>query len=344
MKHRADDSKEIGVASEEMKNEATESVLERLSVEMADAVEAASASVVTVSGGRRFPGSGTVYAAGLVLTSLHAAGDGEGLHVIDAAGRTFEAVLSGYDHRSGLALLKAEGLDAQAAKPAEGNVRVGQFVLSVGRSGGEIRAGFGIVGSLSGGHHRGGWRGGNRHGRDQRGRGQRGRAQEPGHLRLDIAPYFGLGGGAVVSSGGDLAGVVVSGNRGSTFAVPARAAWEITAKIESGGSLRRGYLGVYSQPVRLPDPGGLGLTQEGGLLVAGVSDSSPASEAGVMVGDIIATLDGQPVRDTDDLLTLLQGERVGKTVPIKLIRGGVLTELSVTVQERTPGGGCSPGR
>ncbi|HEX2729581.1 MAG TPA: PDZ domain-containing protein, partial [Rubrobacteraceae bacterium] len=100
------------------------------------------------------------------------------------------------------------------------------------------------------------------------------------------------------------------------------------------GSVKRGYLGILSQPVRLPDGERLGLTQSGGLLVVGVEDGSPAASGGLIVGDIMATLDGQPVEDTDDLLVLLAGDRVGRPVPVKLVRGGELTEIEITVGER----------
>jgi S1-C subfamily serine protease len=68
--------------------------------------------------------------------------------------------------------------------------------------------------------------------------------------------------------------------------------------------------------------------------VVGVEDGSPADRGGLMVGDIVATLDGQPAEDTDDLLVLLSGERVGRSVPVKVVRGGKPHELNVTVGER----------
>ena len=86
--------------------------------------------------------------------------------------------------------------------------------------------------------------------------------------------------------------------------------------------------------MRLPVGGRLGLTQKGGLLVVGIEDGSPADQGGLMVGDIVATLDGQPAEDTDDLLVLLSGERVGRSVPVKVVRGGEPRELNVTVGER----------
>jgi S1-C subfamily serine protease len=76
------------------------------------------------------------------------------------------------------------------------------------------------------------------------------------------------------------------------------------------------------------------LTQKGGLLVVGVEEGSPADRGGLIVGDILATLDGQPIEDTDDLLVLLSGERVGSAVPVKLVRGGELAEVEITVGER----------
>ncbi|WP_162924821.1 S1C family serine protease [Rubrobacter indicoceani] len=297
-----------------------------LSREIARVVEGASASVVTVVGGRGYPGSGVVYGEGLVLSSLPAVGDGEGLSIADNSGEVRDAELVGYDHRSGLALLRAGGLEAPALSPAAEEARIGEIALSLGRPGG-VRAGFGIVGSIES-FHRGRGSG--------RGRGRR--SGGPVRLRLDSAPYPGLGGGAVLSASSGLLGVVVAGGRNSTFAVPARVAWEVASRLEGGGSLRRGYLGIYSQPVSLSDSGG-------GLLVAGVLDDTPASEAGILVGDIVTTLDGHPVTDSEDLMTLLQGERVGLSVPLGLIRGGVPTEVSVRVAERRPeSGGPSRGR
>ena len=78
----------------------------------------------------------------------------------------------------------------------------------------------------------------------------------------------------------------------------------------------------------------VGLTQRGGLLVVGVEEGSPAGRGGLIIGDILATLDGQPVDDTEDLLVLLTGDRVGREVEVGVIRGGELRTLRVTVGER----------
>jgi S1-C subfamily serine protease len=118
------------------------------------------------------------------------------------------------------------------------------------------------------------------------------------------------------------------------FVIPAELAWRVAKTLEERGSVKRGYLGILSQPVRLPDGQRLGLTQRGGLLVVGVEDGSPAGRGGLIVGDILATLDGQPVEDTEDLLVLLTGDRVGQEVPVKVVRGGELQSLEITVGER----------
>jgi serine protease DegQ len=154
------------------------------------------------------------------------------------------------------------------------------------------------------------------------------------YIQTDAAPYPGLSGGPLIDVGGRVLGIMVSGSRGTAFAIPADLAWRVAGTLEERGSVKHGYLGILSQPVRLPDGQRLGLTQKGGLLVVGVEDGSPAGRGGLIVGDILATLDGQPVEDTDDLLVLLSSERVGRVVPVKLVRGGELEVLEITVGER----------
>jgi serine protease DegQ len=130
-------------------------------------------------------------------------------------------------------------------------------------------------------------------------------------------------------------GIMTSGlARGAALAIPVEIAWRVARTLEERGSVRRGYLGILSQPVQLPDGQRLGLTQRSGLLVVGVEDGSPAGRGGVIIGDILVTLDGQPVEDTEDLLGLLTDERVGREAQVQVVRGGELQTLQVTVGER----------
>jgi serine protease DegQ len=293
--------------------------LTALSDGMADAVENVAASVVRVNGRRRRSGSGVVIAQNTVLTASHVLEREEDLSVETADGRTLSARFAGRDHSSDLAVLNVEGLDIDPATPAEGEARVGQISLAVGsHSRGEgPRATLGVVSAVGGPV-----------------RSRRGPRLER-YIQTDATPYPGFSGGALIDARGNVLGILVSGwGRGAAFAIPADIAWRTAGTLSERGSVKRGYLGILSQPVRLPDGQSLGLTQRGGLLVVGVEDGSPAGRGGLIVGDILATLDGQPVEDTDDLLVLLAGDRVGSPVPVKLVRGGELTEVEITVGER----------
>lgn len=118
------------------------------------------------------------------------------------------------------------------------------------------------------------------------------------------------------------------------MAVPAAVAWEVAGTLAERGSVKRGYLGILSQPVRLPTTQRMGLEAGGGLLVVGVDEDSPAGKGGVLVGDILVSLDATTVADTEELLALLTGDKVGREVPVEVVRGGEQKTLRVTVGER----------
>ena len=293
--------------------------LAALSDGMADAVENVATSIVRVNGRRRRSGSGLVFARNKVLTASHVLEREEDLSVETADGRTLTARFAGRDPSTDLAVLNVEGLDIEPAMPAEGETRVGQISLAVGsHSRGEgPRATLGVVSAVGGPV-----------------RTRRGPRLER-YIQTDATPYPGFSGGPLIDVLGNVLGILVSGwGRGAAFAIPADLAWRTAGMLSERGSVKRGYLGILSQPVRLPDGQRLGLTQRGGLLVVGVEDGSPAGRGGLIVGDILATLDGQPVEDTDDLLALLAGDRVGRPVPVRLVRGGELAEIEITVGER----------
>ncbi len=293
--------------------------LSLLSDGLADAVERVSPAVVRLYGRRRRPASGVVFADGMVLTASHAVEREEDLSVGLHDGRTLTASFVGRDATSDLAVLEVEGLDVEAATPLDGEVRVGQLALAVGRSGRDrgVKATFGIVGAV-GGPLRTRWGG-----------------RLDRYIQTDATPYPGLSGGALVDVSGQVMGVVTSGaSRGISLAVPADLAWSTAATLAEQGSLKRGYLGVLSQSVRLPESQRAGLEQNGGLLVGGVEEGSPADRGGVMLGDVMVSLDGNAVEDTEDLLSMLVGDRVGRGVPVEVLRGGELVTLQVTVGER----------
>ena len=129
------------------------------------------------------------------------------------------------------------------------------------------------------------------------------------------------------TASGRVLGVVTSmAIRGTTVVVPTALAWSAAREVAARGGARQGFLGLSSLPVTLParqrSEG-----HDGGLLVTGMAEGTPAEQAGVLVGDVILAFDGVPVREPDDLVTLLRGDRVGRAVALSVLRGG--TPLTV---------------
>lgn len=302
-----------------MANAENNNLLGEISDALADVVESVGPAVVRVNGGRRRAASGVAYAPEIVLTTSHTLEREEDLSVATHDGRTLQARLVGRDHSTDLAVLAVEGLSAEPVLPAEGEPRVGQLALAVGSSSRRDgpRASLGVVSGTGGSMRVRRW------------------ARMERFIQTDTTPYPGLSGGPLVDARGKVLGILTSGHsRNVTLAIPADIAWRVAKALESGGSVKRGYLGILSQPVLLPEAQRFGLSQRSGLLVAGVEEDSPAGRGGLLIGDILAALDDQTVEDTDDLLALITGEKVGEEVQIKVVRGGEIKALEITVGER----------
>jgi S1-C subfamily serine protease len=132
-------------------------------------------------------------------------------------------------------------------------------------------------------------------------------------------------------------GINTSGlTNGAAITIPADIAWKIADALVKDGRIKRGYLGIRSQPVEIPDAVQRSLKREQGtgLLIVGVENNSPASKGGLMVGDILIGVAGTPVHHHDELFTSLNGEVAGKSTPIELLRGGQPQTLNIPVGER----------
>ncbi len=283
---------------------------------LADAVAAAAPSVVQVQGRRR-PASGLVYADGIVVTTMRAIGREDGLQVRADDGTVFGAEVAGWDPTTTLAVLRVAGLAAPAATPASSAPRVGQLALAVGRSWSNVvSASAGIV-SVIGGP----LRTGHRRAIDQ-------------IFRTTAPMHDGFAGGAFIDTTGALLGIATSTTiRGTGVIIPASIVWKTVASVLEHGSLKRGYVGIAGQPVALPEgqqPGG----RSRALLVVAVTAGGPAAQAGVLVGDLVTGLDGHDVTSPEELFDLLLGDRVGRQVPLRVIRGGAEIELPLTIGER----------
>ena len=292
-------------------------LLTTFSDQLADAVSAASPSVVQVQGRRR-PASGLVFADGVVLTTVRALGREDSLHVRRDDGRTLDAELAGWDPTTSLAVLRVAGLDTPPLVPSAAAPRVGHLALAVARSWSNIiTASAGIVSVIGGPLPTG-----RRRSIDQ-------------VIRTTAPMHDGFAGGAFLDTAGGLLGIATSTTiRGTGVVIPAAIAWKTAATVLEHGSLKRGYLGIAGQPVALPEGQRGADGREHALLVVGVTAGSPAASAGLLVGDVLLEFDGHHLSAPEDLLDLLLSDRVGKSVGLKVLRGGAQASLTVAVGER----------
>lgn len=285
--------------------------LAAFSEELSAAVKRAGQSVVAVHARPRFSSSGVFWRPGIVVTAEHTIRREEDITVTLPNGSSASAVLAGSDPGSDLAVLRIEsaGIDAAAAAPAV--PAPGNLVLAIGRSHDSgVNATMGIVSAVSGSWRT--WRGG----------------RLDHYIRLDLRLYPGSSGGVAINHEGQAIGIATSVlSRIAAVAIPASTVNRVVEEILTRGRVVRGYLGVGLQPVELPD-------HQKGLIVLSVEPKGPAASAGVMVGDVLRSLGGRAVSDTDDVQSVLELHPVGQNVEAELLRGGVLTKVSIAIGER----------
>lgn len=298
-----------------------------LSVAMADAAEHAGKSTVLVDARRKFPASGIAFAKDLILTADHVVERDEDIKVILADGTEVSASVAGRDPGTDLAVLKlvpstgsGQATSATPAEVSKSAARVGQLVLAIGRpSTGGIQSSFGSVNSIGGPVRTG-----------------RGSMLES-YIKADVVSYPGFSGGPLVNGDGTILGINTSGfGHGGALTIPAEVAWKIAETLAKHGKIKRGYLGIRSQIVELPAESKKALKreQDSGLLLVGLEADSPAGKGGLMVGDILVGIAGEPVAHQDDLFVNLGADTVGKSIPIDILRGGKLAAIQVEIGER----------
>lgn len=283
--------------------------LAAFSSELAAIVEKTAPSVAAVHARPRFPSSGVFWKPGVIVTAEHTIRREEEIHVTLPNGSSAAATLAGSDPGTDLAVLKAE-FDAPLLKLAAVPV-AGQIALAIGRSPDSgANATMGIVSAVSGDWRT--WRGG----------------RLDHYIRLDLTLYPGSSGGAVVNTSGEVIGIATSAlSRIAGVAIPAATIDRVVEQILARGRVSRGYLGVGLQPVELPD-------HQKALIVLSLAPDGPAVAAGLLLGDILVTLGGAAVADTDDIQSALESRPVGQPVEAGILRGGVAQTIAITVGER----------
>lgn len=279
-------------------------------------------AVVAIHARRRIPASGVHWRAGVIVAANHTIRRDDDITVTLHDGSTARATLAGRDPGTDLAVLRLESSGSApeiAELGSDDDLRVGTLILGVGRPGSSLTASLGVISSVGGEWRT--WQGG----RIDR------------LVRLDLAIYDGFSGGPLVDGRGRVLGLNTSGlARGAALAVPVSTVNRVADQLLATGRVARGYIGLAMQRVPLPEAlvHRLGLPSGVGLMVVSVDPDGPADRAGMLLGDVLLTLDDAPVSDPADVLALLGAERVGQAITVRALRAGQAVTVPVTVGER----------
>jgi S1-C subfamily serine protease len=284
---------------------------ETLSNMLADTVQATAEGIIQVQGRKRLGATGMAWRSNVIVTAHHVLRRDEGITVTLPDETSVPATLVGRDPSTDIAVLQVDAdLQPLRLATADDTLRVGNLVLALGRPMTQVQATIGVVSAI-------------------------GTRRMAGALTTDVVMYPGFSGGPLVSASGAVQGMNTSGfSRGASVAITTARINQVVDTLLAHGKVKQGFLGVGAQPVRLPEAIAQEIEQETGLILVSVEADSPAAAGGLMVGDILVSLDEMPTPHIDALMIALSGERVGQSTVVKLVRGGNLTEVNVTIGEK----------
>ena len=292
--------------------------LKKFSYGLAEAAKSAGAFTLTVRSRRRLPATGIALDADTILTAAHVIEDDENIQIVLPDGTQVAAELLGYDPNSDLAVLKLETASATPAA-TEDAIEVGELVLALGRPFKDVQASLGTLSAKSGPvQYRSG-------------------GMLEGHYRTDATPYPGFSGGPLINVEGKVVGINTSGlGIGNSVVIPIGVAVKVAAMLKEHGTVKRGYLGISSQTVDLPEGAqkALGRDQESGLLIVDLEEDGPAAGSGMMIGDILVGFGGEAVENHRQLMAQLSRDVVDKEIDVDLLRGGKPETLKIIIGER----------
>jgi len=272
-------------------------------------------------------GSGIVISPdGLVLTNSHVVGSSKEIRLRDTEGAVTDARVLGVDPDTDLALLRADGVrDLHYASLGNSkHLRRGQLVVAIGNPlGFESTVTAGVVSAL---------------GRSIRS--VSGRTIED-VIQTDAALNPGNSGGPLVSSAAEVIGIntaIINGAQGICFAVASNTAQFVLSEIIRHGYVRRAYIGVAGQTAPIPRRHAVvaGIDNKMGALLAQIEPDGPAAQAGLLPGDVVIKLDGVEINGVDDLIRVLDRDRIGRTLAMDVLRLGRLRAIDIHPVERKP--------
>jgi serine protease DegQ len=268
-------------------------------------------------------GSGVIVSSsGYILTNSHVVEAADEIEVLLADGRKLLAKQVGSDSESDLAVLRVESEQLPAVTFGSSDaLRVGDVVLAIGNPFGVGQTvTSGIVSAL--------------------GRSQLGINTFENFIQTDAAINPGNSGGALIDAAGNLVGINTAiysrsgGSMGIGFAIPVSTAKQVMESIIKTGSVTRGWIGVEVQEITPALAESFKLKDTRGTIIAGVLRNGPADKAGVKPGDVLVGIEGKPVTDPQNMLTLVAGLQPGSNARLKLRRGQEDMEISVVVGKR----------
>jgi S1-C subfamily serine protease len=298
----------------------TSGVWSEFSRQIAETIEAVQHSIVTVRAGGNSSVSGVVWRPGVIVTA------GLGLRRKDSLqvslrGEPSRAALAGADTGTDLTVLRVDDGFGRPVETADiRGARTGELVLAVGRSGlGDVSASAGIIARLGSAWRT--WRGG----------------PIDALIRPDVRLYVGQSGGALVNEGRRVLGINSSGlARNAVITVPASTVNRVVDAILERGHVPRPFLGAAMQAVPVPEASrsyfGEGVHES--LLVMHIEPAGPAAAGGMLVGDLVLSVDGHPLQNVHDVQHQISRRQVGDPISVVVIRGGVKMDLKVILADR----------
>lgn len=267
-------------------------------------------------------GSGVIMSEdGYILTNNHVVRDAKNITVKLQDKRQFKAKVIGSDPKSDLALIKIDATGLPAIKIGDSDkLMVGEWVVAVGNP-------FGLTNTVTAGII------------SAVGRSNVGLADYEDYIQTDASINPGNSGGALVNLDGELIGINTAiasrsgGSEGIGFAIPVNMAKSIMEQLKSKGSVERAWIGVNIQQITPDLAEKLGLSSTEGSLVSDVVAGSPAEKAGLHSGDVIVSVDGQPMPDTSTLRNHISTSTIGKTINLTVMRSGSKMEIKVTLSK-----------